>query len=198
MWIISAIIAVSLTTSAFSQQKSLKDQLVGTWTLESVSEVYPDGKTEHPWGPAVKGAVNFAPNGKVMLMIIGGDLPSPSGKPQESNRQVVAYFGTYAVDDAANTVTYTAERATIPVFDGLARKASVNARQVGPRVRVHLLRRRVRSHQCPAAQPAQNRAPWPRSARGLGREKGTGRSRTCAPCPFLCRPGSMPRLRGIW
>ena len=125
MWIISAIIAVSLTTSAFSQQKSLKDQLVGTWTLESVSEVYPDGKTEHPWGPAVKGAVNFAPNGKVMLMIIGGDLPSPSGKPQESSRQVVAYFGTYAVDDAANTVTYTAERATIPVFDGLARKASV-------------------------------------------------------------------------
>jgi hypothetical protein len=60
-----------------------------------------------------------------MLMIIGGDLPNPSGKPQESSRQVVAYFGTYAVDDAANTVTYTAERATVPVFDGLARKASV-------------------------------------------------------------------------
>ena len=90
-----------------------------------MSEVYPDGKTDHPWGPAVKGAVNFNPNGKVMLMIIGADLPTPSGKPQESSRQVVAYFGTYAVDDAANTVTYTAERATFPVFDGLARKATV-------------------------------------------------------------------------
>ncbi len=38
---------------------------------------------------------------------------------------VVAYFGTYAVDEAAKTVTYTAERATTPSFDGLARKASV-------------------------------------------------------------------------
>jgi hypothetical protein len=38
---------------------------------------------------------------------------------------VVAYFGTYSVDEAAKTVTYTAERATTPSFDGLARKASV-------------------------------------------------------------------------
>jgi hypothetical protein len=124
--VVSVIVACGLLSgSAASQQKSLKDQLVGTWTLDSVSEVYPDGKTDHPWGPAVKGAVNFNSNGKVMLMIIGADLPTPSGKPQESSRQVVAYFGTYAVDDAANTVTYTAERATLPVFDGLARKASV-------------------------------------------------------------------------
>ena len=123
---VSVIVACGLLSgSAASQQKSLKDQLVGTWTLDSVSEVYPDGKTDHPWGPAVKGAVNFNPNGKVMLMIIGADLPTPSGKPQESSRQVVAYFGTYTVDDAANTVTYTAERATFPVFDGLARKATV-------------------------------------------------------------------------
>jgi hypothetical protein len=58
-------------------------------------------------------------------MIIGGDLPTPSGKPQEAARQVVAYFGTYSVDDGAKTITYTAERATLPVFDGLARKATV-------------------------------------------------------------------------
>jgi hypothetical protein len=62
--IISAIIAVSLTPPAFAQQKSLKDQIVRIWTLESVSEVYPDGRTEHPWGLAVKGAVNFSPNGR--------------------------------------------------------------------------------------------------------------------------------------
>ena len=38
---------------------------------------------------------------------------------------VVAHFGTYAVDEAAKTVTYTAERATTPSFDGLARRANV-------------------------------------------------------------------------
>jgi hypothetical protein len=125
-WIFPAIVAVSLTTPAFAQQKSLKDELPGSfWKLESVSEVYPDGRTEHPWGPNLTGAISFSPNGKFMLTILGADLATPAGKPQESSRQVVAYFGTYAVDDAAHTVTYTAERATIPVFDGLARKASV-------------------------------------------------------------------------
>jgi Lipocalin-like domain len=125
---LSAITALGLAllpTGAVSQQKSLKDQLVGPWTLVSVSEVYQGGRKETPWGPAVKGAVSFDSNGKFTFMIIGGDLPNPSAKPQESGRQVVAYFGTYSVDEAAKTVTYTAERATTPSFDGLARKASV-------------------------------------------------------------------------
>jgi hypothetical protein len=90
-----------------------------------VTDVYQDGRKEKSWGPAVKGAVSFDGNGNVMLMIIGADLPNPSGKPQESSRMVVAYFGTYSVDEAAKTVTYTAKRATTPSFDGLARKASI-------------------------------------------------------------------------
>jgi hypothetical protein len=116
---------VALPGSAPTQEKSLKDQLLGTWTLVSLAEVYPDGRRENPWGPMLKGAVNFDSSGKVMLMLIGADLPNPTGKPQESGRMVVAYFGTYAVDEAAKTVTYTAERATTPAFDGLARKANV-------------------------------------------------------------------------
>ena len=123
--VIAAFGVVLPLGNAMAQQKSLKEQLVGTWTLASVTEVYQDGRKENPWGPAVKGAVSFDGNGKVLLMIIGADLPAPSGKPQESSRMVVAYFGTYSVDEAAKTVTYTAERATTPNFDGLARKASV-------------------------------------------------------------------------
>jgi hypothetical protein len=114
-----------LPGNGLAQQKSLKDQLLGPWTLVSVTEVHQDGRKDTPWGPAVKGAVNFDSNGKYTLMIIGADLPNPSGKPQESQRMVVAHFGTYSVDEAAKTVTYTAERATTPNFDGLARKASV-------------------------------------------------------------------------
>jgi hypothetical protein len=110
---------------ATAQHKSLKEQVIGTWHIVSVEEVYPDGRIDRPWGPNMKGAVSFAPQGKVLLMIIGGDLPNPAGKPQESARQVVAYFGTYSVDEGAKTITYTAERATIPAFDGLTRKATV-------------------------------------------------------------------------
>lgn len=113
------------TLPATAQQKSLKEQVSGTWQIVSVEEVYPDGRKETPWGPNMKGAVSFDPQGKVLLMIIGGDLPNPTGKPQESARQVVAYFGAYSVDEGAKTITYTAERATIPAFDGLARQATV-------------------------------------------------------------------------
>jgi Lipocalin-like domain len=125
---LSAITALGLAMlpgNALAQQKSLKDQLLGPWTLVSVTEVHQDGRKDTPWGPAVKGAVNFDSTGKFTFMIIGADLPNPSGKPQESQRMVVAYFGTYSVDEAAKTVTYAAERATTPNFDGLARKASV-------------------------------------------------------------------------
>lgn len=79
--VITAFGLAMLTGNAMAQQKSLKEQLVGTWTLVSVSEVYQDGRKENPWGPAVKGTVSFDGNGKVTLMIIGADLPNPSGKP---------------------------------------------------------------------------------------------------------------------
>jgi len=123
--LVAAVIFACAVLPATAQQKSLKEQVIGTWNIVSVEEVYPDGRKETPWGPNMKGAVSFDQHGKVLLMIIGGDLPNPAGKPQESARQVVAYFGTYNVDDGAKTITYTAERATIPAFDGLARKATI-------------------------------------------------------------------------
>jgi len=124
--IIAAAALVALAAlPATAQSQSLKEQVTGTWHIVSVEEVYPDGRIDRPWGPNMKGAVSFDHNGKVLLMIIGADLPNPAGKPQESARQVVAYFGTYSVDEGAKTITYTAERATIPAFDGLPRKATV-------------------------------------------------------------------------
>ena len=42
----------------------------------------------------------------------------------------------------------------------------------GPAVRIPLPPPASLSRQCPAAQPAQNPAPWRRSARGWGRDKG--------------------------
>ena len=122
----TVIVALSFSTSTFAQQRSLKEQIVGTWKIQSVTEDYGGGKVENsPFGPNVTGAFTFDPDGNFSAVIIGADLPNPSKKAQESDRQVVAYFGKYTVDDAANTVIYTAERATIPAFDGLARKASV-------------------------------------------------------------------------
>jgi hypothetical protein len=123
--VIAACAFAVLPGIALGQQKSLKEQLVGTWTLVSITEVFQDGRKENPFGPDVKGAFSVDPGGKFISTIIGADLPQAARKPGESSRLVVVNFGTYAVDEAAKTVTYTNERSTNPALDGLARKASV-------------------------------------------------------------------------
>src|SRR5262249_59824935 len=91
-----AILGVAtLPASVSAQQKSLKEQLLGTWTLVSLAEVYPDGRRDNPWGPALRGSVNFDRSGKYMLILVGAEMANPTGKPQESGRMVVAHFGTY-------------------------------------------------------------------------------------------------------
>ena len=58
-----------------------------------------------------------------MFMVVGDDLaPNPTRNPAfEAARLTVAFFGTYTVDEAAGSYTYTAERATNPAFDGKPR-----------------------------------------------------------------------------
>ena len=53
-----------LAGSAFSQQKSLKDQLVGSWTLVSASQTTKDGGKSDRWGPNPKGRAIFEPDGR--------------------------------------------------------------------------------------------------------------------------------------
>ena len=124
-WIIAAAVAaVSFSTSAHCE--TLKDQLLGNWDLVSISEDYGNGKIEKaPFGANLKGAYHFDAN-RVSFMAIGDDLPpNPARKPQESARLAVAWYGTYTVDDAAKTLTYTAEKATIPAFDGKPRTTNI-------------------------------------------------------------------------
>lgn len=103
----------------------LKDQILGVWSLTTVSDVHSDGRKENPWGPTVKGAASFDNKGRFTWIIIGADL-APSGRSQVSSRMAPAYFGAYTVDEASKTVTYTLEGSTAPQFDGVVRKGVVS------------------------------------------------------------------------
>ena len=116
---------VALTSEATAQQPSLAHQLIGTWSVVSVADVYDNGKKVEDWGSKVGGAASFDGNGRFTYMLIGSDLEQPSGSPRVSSRFVVAYYGKYTVDEAAKTVTYVAERSTYPSFDGGTRQASI-------------------------------------------------------------------------
>jgi len=111
-----------LPTSAMSQQKSLKEQLVGTWTLVSWEQAT-DGTKRQDFGPNPKGITTFDANGHVFTMYARPDLPKIASTdrikvtPQEAqaiNVGSLAYFGTYTVDEASKTITLQMESSTYP------------------------------------------------------------------------------------
>ena len=74
---LSAITALGLALlpgSALSQQKSLKEQLVGTWTFVSSADVRKDGAKVDRWGPNPRGMLVFDATGRYVLVINRSDL----------------------------------------------------------------------------------------------------------------------------
>ena len=48
---------------AVGQQKTIKEQIVGTWTFVSALDVHPDGKKTDRWGSNPKGIFMFDGHG---------------------------------------------------------------------------------------------------------------------------------------
>jgi len=55
---------------ALSQEKPLKEQIVGSWTLVSAVDTHPDGNKTNPWGASPKGAYMFGADGRFTQMAI--------------------------------------------------------------------------------------------------------------------------------
>ena len=136
---LSAITALGLAllpTSAVSQQKSLKEQLVGTWTFVSAIDVHKDGTRSDRWGPNPKGVLMFDGNGRYALMIMRSDLPkfaantSDQGTADESKavlKGLIVHFGTYSVNEADKTVTTRIEGSSFPNLSGMEQKRIISS-----------------------------------------------------------------------
>ena len=71
---LSLLTLALLPSSAVSQQKSLKEQLVGTWIQVSIEGTFPDGTKRQLFGPNPKGIVIFTSDGYFSLMQSRADL----------------------------------------------------------------------------------------------------------------------------
>jgi hypothetical protein len=107
-----ALIAVglgfALSGAAFAQQKSAKEQVVGAWTLVSVTSEMDDGKKGEPFGPSPKGVIVFSSDGHFSLFQSRAELPKIAANdrakatPEEAQSIVassIAYYGTYSIDE---------------------------------------------------------------------------------------------------
>jgi hypothetical protein len=121
----------SLSTPAFGQQKTIKEQIAGTWLFASAVDVHPDGRRVDPWGPSGKGMFIFDGNGRYTQFIVRTDMPKIAGGTRdkgtaEENKAVIAgivgSFGTYTVDEASKTVTTKVEGGTFPNLFGVEQR----------------------------------------------------------------------------
>src|SRR5713101_2557882 len=99
---------------AVGQQKTIKQQIVGTWTFVSALDVKVDGTKTDRWGPSPKGIFIFDNTGHFAQFIMRSDLPkfaaktAAEGTPAEYKavmQGLVGSFGTYTVNEAEKTVT---------------------------------------------------------------------------------------------
>ena len=107
-------LGMAFSGAAFAQQKSLKEQLVGSWIVVSVDNTAPDGKKSQTFGPNPKGMLIFGTNGHYSQTIVDPGVPKfkinnrLKGTPEENAAAVhgtTTSFGTWTVDEASKTIT---------------------------------------------------------------------------------------------
>jgi hypothetical protein len=108
-----------LPSSSIAQQKSLKDQLVGTWTVVSFHSFDATGaKVPNMEGRDLKGQFILTDNGRFSVQMIT-DFPKLASNdrmkttPAEEKtvaHGVLSYFGTYTVTEADKSITRHLDR----------------------------------------------------------------------------------------
>jgi hypothetical protein len=110
--------------SAFAQNTSLKEQILGTWIHVSTTVTAPDGKkTDRPG----QGVVIYAPDGYFTFVNVANNLPQLAANNRdkatvEEAKAIVAgsiaYYGTYTVDEGSKTIVPKVEGSTFPNMVG--------------------------------------------------------------------------------
>src|ERR1700724_2861747 len=136
---ISAATALGLALlggNAVAQQKSLKEQLVGTWTFVSAVDTNKDGTKSDRWGPNAKGLATFDANGRFSFMISRANIPNfaankvTEGTAEENKavvQGIIAYIGTWSIDEASKRLDTNIEASTSPNVNGKSQKRIISS-----------------------------------------------------------------------
>jgi hypothetical protein len=130
------VFAASLLPSiAAAQQKSLKEQIIGTWKYVSVDNVKADGSRVPLFGPNPQGRATFDSKGNYVLMTSRNEQPkfASNDRNQGTNDEYkavvqgsIAHFGRYEVSEADKTITFKIETSTFPNWNGTSQKRPFN------------------------------------------------------------------------
>jgi hypothetical protein len=129
------VLGLALQSQGAIAQTSIKDQIVGTWSLVSQSQTLKDGSTAHPSGMNPKGVNMFTADGQFVLLFMRGDLPKVAsgnrGKATADEAMAIArgsigYFGSYTVDEPTKTLVLRIQGATFANLVGIDQKRVIS------------------------------------------------------------------------
>jgi hypothetical protein len=116
--------------SAVSQEKSPKEQLVGTWTLVSWDQRNADGTIFQQFGASPKGMAFFDAGGHYIITVMRSDRPkyaidsfgqlaqATAEENKATAQGTITYFGTYSVNEADRTIDVRVEASSFPNWNG--------------------------------------------------------------------------------
>jgi len=124
--IVIALGIAAQSWSASAQEKTLKQQLVGAWTLAAVYDQGADGTKNDAWGHGVQGSLMLGPTDRFSYFVVGANREKTGNDPRNSPAgPFLGYYGSYAADESAKTLTFHIEHATFPQWDGINRTAHI-------------------------------------------------------------------------
>ena len=121
--------------AAMAQQRSLKDQLVGTWRLVSTETASPSGAKRQFYGANPRGIIIFDAAGRYAAVQGRPDRPKVGSASRfdvttealgMAAKEFAANFGTWSVIEADKTLTRRFEGALIPHNEGAESKDSIS------------------------------------------------------------------------
>ncbi len=123
-----------LAAGALGQQQSLKEQLLGTWTIVSWEQKKSDGTKLQQFGPSPKGIAFFDAGGRYIIAVMRSDRARYASNAlwqgtAEENKATAdgtqTYFGTYSINEADRSIAIHIEASSFPNWNGTDQKRIV-------------------------------------------------------------------------
>lgn len=133
--IVAALALAWIGGQAGAQQKSLREQIVGSWNFVVAEVVAPDGKKSFPFGETPKGIIIFTAGGQFAQIHVASDVPKIAsnnrltGTPEEYAtimRRSISVFGNYTVNEEKKTVTFKIVSSTYPNWQGEEQERTID------------------------------------------------------------------------
>jgi hypothetical protein len=131
-----AIVGLPMNTfSVLGQQQSMKDQLLGTWTLLSWEQKKADGSKIERYGADPKGIAFFDASGQYVITVMRSDRAKYAsnalwqGTPEENKETAdgtITYFGPYSISETDSSIAIHVEGSSFPNWNGTDQKRFVS------------------------------------------------------------------------